>query len=107
MPPTSTPAEWLARVPPPYRLRCDLAVVPLLLPATAASRLATLAVPSFVGRMLAYLLLACYGPERRVYDGIPSSPGDLYREVSLAVPVRAGAWPSVEFTRMWVDAQDE
>lgn len=102
-------SEWLARVPPPYRLTCDLAIVPVVLSAAAARELAGVPVRAAAGRTVGVLLAARYtgaryGPDAATY---PAPPGDFYSEVSLALPVKDSPWPAFVFARMWVDSEDQ
>lgn len=99
----------VAGYPPPYRLRGDIALFPLLVESKALERLFLTSPASLFRRGLLWLIAAryyqaWYGPAEDPYLTV-GGDGDVYREMGYALLL--DPFPhTLLFEKLWVDAPD-
>lgn len=103
-------AAAFQRVPPPYRLVCDLALLPLWMEAGPAAHWAGVPIVSLLGQapllvMLARYHRAEYGPER-VPLLPPKGHHELYKEIACALVVKGSRGSELTFPQLWVESPD-
>lgn len=102
--------EWLQRYPPPYRLACDLAVLPLVVSASLASHWVGAPLLRLMGYTPLFLVVAryhyaAYGPQQQRLLPVPGRQ-DLYREVACVLISALSPAPLYVFPHLWVDTAE-